>query len=180
MGDLQACIRGEKAAWDAFVAEHTGVLHAAVRRILRQHTPTAAAPEVLDVVQECFLRLIKDDFRLLKRYDPARSRLTTWLTIIARSTAIDRLRRRKPPPLSLSQEEIPLAAPPERPTEGGVAELEIPDDLLSARQELVLRMLFDEQMSVRQAARTLRVNAQTIRSTKHKALQKLRRFFHVR
>ena len=179
MGDLQACIRGEKAAWDAFVAEHTGVLHAAVRRIIRQHAPTTTAPEVPDVVQECFLRLIKDDFRLLKRFDPSRSRLTTWLTIIARSTAIDRLRRHKPPVLSLSQEEISVAAPPEQPTAGGVSDLNIPADLLSARQELVLRMLFDEQISVPEAAETLRVNAQTIRSTKHKALEKLRRFFHV-
>ena len=180
MGDLQACIRGEKAAWDAFVAEYTGVLHAAVRRVIRQHAPSTTAPEVPDVVQDCFLRLVKDDFRLLKRYDPSRSRLTTWLTIIGRSAAIDRLRRHKPPPLSLSHEEVTLAAPSEQPTEGGLADLEIPADLLTARQELVLRMLFDEQISVSEAAETLRVNAQTIRSTKHKALEKLRRFFHVR
>lgn len=50
----------------------------------------------------------------------------------------------------------------------------IPLHLLSARQRLVLRMLFDEDMSVAEAAQVLGVDHQTIRSTKHKALSRLR------
>jgi len=43
----------------------------------------------------------------------------------------------------------------------------------------VLRLLFDEEMSVSEAAAVLGVDAQTVRSTKHKAIRKLRDFFQV-
>jgi DNA-directed RNA polymerase specialized sigma24 family protein len=41
----------------------------------------------------------------------------------------------------------------------------------------VLRLLFDEQKSVAEAARFLGVDEQTVRSAKHKALSRLREHF---
>ncbi len=51
---------------------------------------------------------------------------------------------------------------------------EIPLHVLSARQRLVMTLLFDEQLSVAEAAGFIGVDEQTIRSTKHKALTRLR------
>ena len=51
---------------------------------------------------------------------------------------------------------------------------EIPLHVLSARQRLVMTLLFDEQLSVAEAAGLIGVDEQTIRSTKHKALTRLR------
>ena len=82
-------LRGEKAAWDAFVRRYGGLVVAAVRGV------AMAQPEVEDLTQEVFVRLCKDDFRLLRTYDPARASLSTWITIVARSTARDGLRRRR-------------------------------------------------------------------------------------
>ena len=165
--DLQALSRGEKPAWDGFVRRYAGLVVAAVRGVAHDSS------DVEDLVQEVFVRLCKDGFRLLKTYDPARAGLSTWLTIVARSTARDALRRRQ---LSLTPiDAVPESAlatdstPPER--------VQLPEGLLSPRQKLVLNMLYDRDMDVAEVATALGVDPQTVRSTHHKAMLKLRSHF---
>jgi len=168
--DLRPCLSGDKQAWDAFVKRFCGVIYAAVAKTLRAGAGQSNPEDLRDVVQDVFLRLLEGNYRLLRRYDPARSSLVTYLTLIARSVALDHLRRRRP---TTSLEDRPadsIAARADPPPEP----LELPAGLLSVRERLVLHMLFDRQMTVAEAARTLAVKAQTIRSMKHKAIAKLR------
>jgi RNA polymerase sigma factor (sigma-70 family) len=58
-----------------------------------------------------------------------------------------------------------------------VEPLKLPKDLLSPRQQLVLTMLYERDMDVAEIARTLDVDPQTVRSTHHKAMLKLRAHF---
>lgn len=153
--------------WDAFVRRYAGLITAAVRGVAREGT------DVEDLVQEVFVRLCKDGFRLLKTYDPTRAGLSTWLTIVARSTARDALRRRQIPV-------TPIDAVPETSlaTEPVTTEkLRLPEGLLSPRQKLVLTMLYDQEMDVAEIAESLKVDPQTVRSTHHKAMLKLRSHF---
>ncbi len=169
--DLEACIRGDKRAWDAFVDRWAGIIHAAVQRAFQGGRGAAARAEVEDTVQDVFLRLVKDDCRLLRSYDANRASLSTWLTLVARSTAIDRLRRKRPPPtVPFEASDTTQGSQAARSTAGP----EIPLHVLSARQRLVMTLLFDEQLSVAEAAGFIGVDEQTIRSTKHKALTRLR------
>jgi RNA polymerase sigma-70 factor (ECF subfamily) len=165
--DLAALTRGDKAAWDAFVRRYAGLIMAAVRPLARESSDGE------DLAQEVFVRLCKDGFRLLKTYDPARAGLSTWLTIVARSTARDSLRRRQLPvtPLDAVPESFLASggAPPEK--------LRLPEGLLSPRQKLVLTMLYDRDMEVAEIATALGVDPQTVRSTHHKAMLKLRSHF---
>ena len=161
-------MRGEKSAWDAFVRRYGGLVVAAVRGV------AMAQAEVEDLTQEVFLRLCKDDFRLLRSYDPARASLSTWLTIVARSTARDGLRRRR-------AEAVPIEAVPEAqlavdPVEP-VRKLKLPEALLSPRQREILAMLYDRDMDVAEIARALGIDPQTVRSGHHKAMVKLRAHF---
>ena len=164
----EALLRGEKVAWDAFVRRYGGLVVAAVRGV------AMAQAEVEDLTQEAFLRLCKDDFRLLRSYDPARASLSTWLTIVARSTARDGLRRRR-------AEAVPIEAVPEAqlaidPVEP-VQRLKLPEALLSPRQREILAMLYDRDMDVAEIARALGIDPQTVRSGHHKAMVKLRAHF---
>jgi len=167
-GELEALARGEKGAWEAFVRRYAGLVVAAVRGIARETT------EVEDLVQEVFLRLCRDDFRLLRNYDPTRAQLSTWVTIIARSTARDALRRHRPVVVPI--EAVPegqLAVDPVEP----VRPLKLPEALLSPRQREILTMLYDREMEVGEVATALGIDRQTVRSAHHKAMVKLRAHF---
>jgi RNA polymerase sigma factor (sigma-70 family) len=167
-GDLAALLRGEKEAWEAFVRRYAGLVVAAVRGIARE------VAEVEDLSQEVFLRLCKDDFRLLRSYDPSRAGLSTWITIVARSTARDAMRRRRP--VSVPIEAVPegrLAIDPVEP----VRKLKLPEALLSPRQKEILTMLYDREMEVAEIAAMLGIDPQTVRSAHHKAMLKLRAHF---
>ena len=167
-GDLDALLRGEKEAWGRFVRRYAGLVVAAVRGVARE------AGEVEDLTQEVFLRLCKDDFRLLRGYDPARAGLSTWITIVARSTARDAMRRYRP--LSVPIEAVPegrLAIDPIEP----VPKLKLPEALLSPRQRQILTMLYDRDMEVSEVATALGIDPQTVRSAHHKAMIKLRAHF---
>jgi RNA polymerase sigma factor (sigma-70 family) len=167
-GDLDGLLRGERGAWEAFVRRFAGLVVAAVRSVAREGS------EVEDLTQEVFLRLCKDEFRLLRSYDPARAGLSTWITIVARSTARDALRRRRP--VSVPIEDVPegrLAVDPVEP----VHKLKLPEALLSPRQREILTMLYDREMEVSEIAQALGIDPQTVRSAHHKAMVKLRAHF---
>lgn len=168
--DIKRLLAGERGAWPAFVRRHAPIIYAAIHRQLRA---SGRLEEAEDVAQDVFVRLCAKEFRLLREFDPARARLTTWLTVIATSAAIDHLRRRK-------RTTEPLDDMPEHI--GAVQAVEpswikIPPDLLSPRQALVLRLLYDQDMDVAEAAKLLAVDPQTVRSMHHKALMKLRVHF---
>ena len=166
--ELEALARGENGAWETFVRRHAGLVVAAVRGVAREPA------EIEDLVQEVFLRLCRDDFRLLRSYDPARARLSTWITIIARSTARYALRRHRPVVVPIEAvPEARLAVDPVEP----VRRLKLPEALLSPRQREIMTMLYDREMDVAEVARALGIDPQTVRSAHHKAMIKLRAYF---
>ncbi len=163
-----ALLQGDGAAWGSFVRRYGGLIVAAVRGI----APTYG--DIEDLTQEVFVRLCKDDFRLLRTYDPARAGLSTWLTIVARSTARDALRRRRVDSVPIEAvPEAQLAVDPVEP----VHKLKLPEALLSPRQREILAMLYDREMDVAEIARALGIDPQTVRSAHHKAMIKLRIYF---
>ena len=153
------------------MARTTGLVVASVRRTIGTGNRPADL-ELEDIVQAIYLKLIRNDCRLLRTFDPGRASMSTWLTLVARSTAIDTLRRLKP--LTTEVEDSTSAVPYKPVSEPDV---HIPVHILTGRQRLVLTLLFDDERSVPEAAEILGVNQQTIRSTKHKALERLRAHF---
>lgn len=170
--DLDALLDGNKAAWDRFVARHAAVIFAAVRRRL---VPAGRTSDAEDVVQDVFVKLCQNDFRLLRRYDASRAKITTWLTVVANSAAIDHLRRLRRRTEDIeAQPEAVLAVDPVIPEK-----VKIPDGLLSPRQALVLELLYQRDMTPGEAAEIIGIDPQTVRSMHHKALVKLRGHFQA-
>lgn len=173
--NLKKLIRGDRRTWDEFVDRYSPVIYSAVWKIFRTHCPQVNEYDVEDAVQEVFIRLVRRDYRLLKSYDPSRSSPVTWLTIVTRSTALDCLRRRKPGSVSLDNLAREIGEPP-RAGSAKAADI-IPPGLLSPRQKLVLQLIFDQGMNAAEIAEMLGVDPQTVRSTLHKAIAKLRKLF---
>ena len=165
---LAELLAGDKRAWEQFVRRYAALIVAAVRGI------AAGSGDVEDLTQEVFVRLCKDDFRLLRSYDPERASLSTWITIVARSTARDALRRRRPA-------SVPIESVPEAHLKIDAVEplpkLKLPEALLSPRQREILGLLYDAEMDVAEIAQRLGIDPQTVRSAHHKAMLKLRAHF---
>jgi RNA polymerase sigma-70 factor (ECF subfamily) len=165
---LADLLTGDKRSWDSFVRRYAALIVAAVRGVA-SHTG-----DIEDLTQEVFVRLCKDDFRLLRSYDSTRASLSTWITIVARSTARDALRRRRP-------DSVPIDGVPEMYLKVDAVEplpkLKLPEALLSPRQREILGMLYDLEMDVAEIAAKLGIDPQTVRSAHHKAMLKLRAHF---
>lgn len=169
--DLRSLAAGHKRTWDAFVVAASPLINAVVRRALNSYR--LSDDDVLDAAQDVFVRLCANDFRLLKTYDPARAGLGTWLAVVSRSAAVDFARRRR-------QATSPIDDVPETALaveDRHVEKLKIPEGLLTERQTLILKFLYDEERDVAEIAQILKIDAQTVRSTHHKALLRLREHF---
>jgi RNA polymerase sigma-70 factor (ECF subfamily) len=169
--DLRSLAAGHKRTWDAFVMAASPLINAIVRRTLSGSR--LSEDDVLDAAQDVFVRLCANDFRLLKTYDPARAGLSTWLAVVARSAAVDFARRRRQPTAPIDEVPEQALAVEDRHVE----KLKIPPDLLTERQTLILKFLYDEERDVAEIAQLLKIDAQTVRSTHHKALLRLREHF---
>jgi RNA polymerase sigma factor (sigma-70 family) len=165
---LATLLDGDNRAWRTFVRRYAPLVAAAVRGI----APTSS--DVEDLAQEVFVRLCKNEYRLLRSFDPTRASLSTWITIVARSTARDALRRRRP-------QSVPIDTVPEAHLKIDAIEptprLKLPETLLSPRQREILGMLYDGEMDVAEIAQVLGIDRQTVRSAHHKAMLKLRAHF---
>lgn len=186
--ELSAHLGGDA---ESFMSEAAALVSASVRRTLglsdRASGPVSARHrhlEVEDAVQETFARLFANDARLLRTFDASRASMSTFLTLVARSVTLDLVRRRRHIMVTLDdagtssvgavRDEDPIDAAERR------APITVPASLLTGRQMLVLRLLFDEGRPVEQVAAMLNVDAQTVRSTKHKAIERLRDFMSER
>lgn len=169
--DLRTLLNGDKRAWDRFVTAAAPLINAVARRALASYR--LSEDDVMDAAQDVFVRLCANDYRLLKTYDAARASLSTWLAVVARSAAIDHARRRRQATLPI--DEVPEASLGVE--DRHVEKLKIPQGLLTERQILVMKCLYDEEKDVSEVAKLLNVDAQTVRSTHHKALLRLRAHF---
>jgi RNA polymerase sigma-70 factor (ECF subfamily) len=171
---LNGCLAGDAAAWGDFVAGSARLVRAAVRKVVGDGVGGLDAD---DLVQDVYIRLVRNDFQTLRQFDPERARLSTWITLIARSVAIDAARRRRVDATGLGDAAAWLAAPEPEPVPEAddlVLGPDVPLHLLSDRQRLVVSLMFEDGRSVPEIAAILDIGEQTVRSTKHKALAKLR------
>ncbi|MBL9201496.1 MAG: sigma-70 family RNA polymerase sigma factor [Opitutaceae bacterium] len=167
--DVARLQRGDAAAWREFVRAAAPRLRAIVSRAL---APAGRAADVPDVLQDVFARLCHDDFRVLRTFDPRKGKLSAWLAVLTARAGVDHLRKHRAAP-------APLEHAPEQATPAAVAgqDIPLPPDVLSPQQELILRLCYEDDLEVAEIAAILSTEPQTVRSQRHKALERLRAFF---
>lgn len=174
---IEKCIDGDKNAWSAFVDQYINIIYKSVSVVVAQSNMKSFMHEADDVCQNVFFRLIKDDYKVLRSYNPDKSSFSTWLTVVARNIAIDSIRkkiRENVDSIEDMAEELPAHHNPVRQS------IDIPADILTPRQQLVLRMLYDDRFGVEDTAKMLNVERQTVRSLHHRALKRLRNHYRTR
>jgi len=172
--NLRKLVSGNKKNWDKFVEDMAPLIGAAARSTLQKYEPQITEEDINEVISEVFLKLVKNEFSLLRRFDPSKAGMKTWLSVITRSTAIDNLRQRRPPETSLDES---IESPGTKDVEQALPSY--PSDLLTSTQNQVMHHLIEEARTVPETAAALGVTDQTVRSQKSKAVARLRRFYGV-
>jgi RNA polymerase sigma-70 factor (ECF subfamily) len=166
---IDVLVRGDKAAWKQFVDEYSRNVFSVVIRMFRNRTGGADPASVDDVVADVFLRLIRNDYHLLKTYDPEKAPFHSWLALVTRSVTLNWMRAKK------TYVEIDQVGDIERPTEPDPREeIAIPEGVLSDREALVVRLSFGHSYSISEIAEFLAITEQSVRNYKHRAINKLR------
>lgn len=131
--------------------------------------------EAEEVIQDCFVQVWKQ----ASRFDPKRSSAKTWLYLIVRSRAIDRLRKlRGQAPLSSTPLEIVIdrGIDADRPTENEVENHPALRRLksLSPRQRETIELAFFEGYTHAEIANLKDIPLGTVKSDIRRSLQRLR------
>jgi RNA polymerase sigma-70 factor (ECF subfamily) len=180
---VAAVIRGKPLAWPAFYARFERLIRACVRRTLRWYGVRSSDSDLEDLLSAVCLNIVKDDYRKLRMFDPARGyRLSSWVGLIATNTAIDALRRREPEHSSMDDpagqaHEVPSGSPTpfdqlHRHEEAGLLEAAVGQ--LSEGDRLFLEYYFEHEMEPSVIAKRMGITVATVYSRKNKVREKLR------
>jgi RNA polymerase sigma-70 factor (ECF subfamily) len=165
---LAAIDRGERNALRKLYERTAAKLYGICLRVL------ADEADAQEVVQEVFTTV----WTKAGRYDPARARAMTWLSVLARNKAIDRLRSRRESGASL--DEAPELA------SGDASQLEVLEqredaerlndclDSLDERARVMIRSAFFEGASYPELARREDVPLPTMKSWIRRGLLRLK------
>jgi len=165
--DIDRLVDGDREQWQRFVKVVSPLVYSVLNKTLS--SAGHSTENTKDLLQDVFLKLCRRQFQLLKRYDPGRSRLSTWVAVIARNMANDYLRRQRPATLSMD------AVPEQKDNEPSEPDIiDIPFEMLPPRRMLIMRLLYEQEMTVREVAQILGIKEQTVRSARHKAIVFLR------
>lgn len=174
---IKRCTIGDMQSWSLFVERYINIIYKAVHITVAQSNMKLVLHDVDDICQDVFFRLIKDDYKVLRSFNEKKSSFSTWLTIVTRNIAIDAIRKRireRIDSIEDMAEELPAK------TINVQQRIYIPADILTPRQQLVIRMLYDDLLDVEDTARMLNVKRQTVRSLHHRAIKRLRSHYRKR
>ena len=160
---LRRLAAGEQAALGEFYDRFAGLVNAVALRILRD------VQEAEDVVQEVFVQI----WRQAARYDPSRGSPEAWVSILARTRSIDRLRARlvRRPPSPHGEGQV-AAATPANAADALAVRAALAD--LPVDQRRVLELAYFEGLSQTEIAARLAQPLGTVKTRTRTAMIRLR------
>lgn len=173
---VRRTLEGDESAYAELLRRHQRAVHTLVRRMVRQ--PEDAA----EITQDAFVKA----YRALARFDPQFA-FRAWIMKIASNIAIDFLRRRRLPTLSIDQPreyqgsemrwELPDGGHgPDEIAAGRQMEVRLADALtrLTPAHRQILLLLYQERMSYDEISALLDEPLGTVKARIHRAREALR------
>jgi RNA polymerase sigma-70 factor, ECF subfamily len=163
---LKAVAAGDREAFAAFYDRHSATAFGLLKKLLRE------ASDAEDVLQETFLQV----WRQAGRFDPERSSPLGWLVMIARSRALDRLRRH-PVPTTSELPDQPVIPEAEAAVEFQESQGAIVFALaqLPVEQQIAIQMAFFGGLTYEQVAERQGIPVGTAKTRIRLGMMKLRK-----
>ena len=174
---LERCILHDNAAWEELLRRHGHVIYYVIEQHLASAIPSSDGETARDIFAEVVEKLFMNDCAVLRRIrNPVAFR--AYLLAMARTTAVDYLRRESAAQrAAILQGPCPMnagpgqdAGPREKFERLEKALHELPD-----REQLFLRLFYEEGMAYKDIAEMTRTPMGTVASTLHRARRDLRR-----
>ncbi len=176
---LEKLVAGDHSAWSEFVQRSQRPVFARIVRTAAECNCQLSTADLEDICAEVFSGLVANDYASLRRFE-GRSKLSTWLSVIARRVCLKRIHSRELANTHDDWSEQPEA----EPAADSLAKLIAEEDAERVRQcmqqlaesdRMVLELFFVEGQSYQQMAAQLNLSINTIGPKIHRALQRLKR-----
>lgn len=174
---IAGCLRGDKAAWDAFVVQYSGLVYHSIRKIFALHHVKLDDHAIEDLYQEFFVAILREDFKKLRQFRGERGcTLASWVRLVTVRMTIDFLRKHEPDYTRVSDDirsDFPDLAESLVSREQE-ASLYHAIELLPARDRLILQLSLCENLPPQDIAGILKMSVNAIYTQKSRILDKLR------
>lgn len=169
--ELDKLFAGDEEQWHAFLDKFTPVIYSSILHIIKNKTNAE------DITQNIYLKLTRNNYKVLRTYNREKAALSTWLSVIAKREAFDFLRRDKSHLHNPIENVSELRYSHTERTED--YKPEIPLDILTSREKLLLHLSYDKEFSQEEISKIMGIKIQSLRNAKHRALEKLRKVYSV-
>lgn len=162
------------AGMELLMEQYAGLVYSVVKGKL------LIPPFTLEDIEDCVADTFIEFYYGLSKFDPETGSIKAWLCTIARTNAIDRVRKQYAAPCAASLEEVPHLADGRSQEEEFLCREE-QDRLLDAIQalgdpdrEIILRKFYLHQSS-KEIAKVLGLTVSNVDTRTHRAIAKLRK-----
>jgi len=174
---IDRCLGKEPGAWNDFVDRYMGLIYHVIQHAAYARSRNLSSEDVEDIAAEIFLKIVDDDYAVLKKFKGISS-LPTYLTVIARRICVKQLIKRQ------REEELGHTNAHRAFTDDGASgeveaivsaeEVERMLDDLPDREAEVVRMYHLKYMNYRQIAKQLGIPENSVGPILAKARKRLR------
>jgi len=174
---IDRCLGKEPGAWNDFVDRYMGLIYHVIQHAAYARSRTVSSEDVEDIAAEILLKIVDDEYAILKKFKGISS-LPTYLTVIARRICVKQLIKRQ------REEELGHTNAHRAFTDDGASgeveaivsaeEVERMLDDLPDREAEVVRMYHLKYMNYRQIAKKLGIPENSVGPILAKARRRLR------
>lgn len=176
---LKRCLAKAPGSWNDFVDRFLSLVYHAIQYTAHLRSARVGPEDLEDIASEVLLKIVADDYRVLREFR-GESSLATYLTVIARRICVKELARRQQVLSSINRGEAAIAEPEadEAPAAvKGIERLEEVDNLmkrLKGREREIVRLYYLEGRTYEEISTETDVPVNTIGAVLSRARKKLR------
>lgn len=176
---LKRCLANDRGSWNDFVDRFLSLVYHVIGYTAHLRSARVGPEDLEDIAAEVLLRIVADDYRVLREFR-GQSSLSTYLTVVARRVCVRELSRRQAAldAIRRGESRLPEVEPDDAPAAvKGIERLEEVDKLLKrlgGREREIVRLYYLEGRTYEEISTETDVPVNTIGAVLSRARKKLR------